>query len=140
MPDGIIISISYISTARSDLVTSDFHNILNSANLRNEELGLTGLLAFNGLNFMQILEGGRDNINSCMRLIEGDKRHDGIVIFDRRQATHREFPDWKMAGVLLRADGTDAEPAIDELLASEWVQPETRKHFESFKSFGSQSK
>lgn len=137
MPDGLITSISYISTARSDLQNSDFQDILDSANLRNEKLGLTGLLAFNGLNFMQILEGARDKLNCCIRLIEGDRRHDGMVIFDRHEGSRREFPDWRMAGVLLKPDGADAEPAIDELLSSEWVKPETRRHFESFKSFGS---
>jgi len=139
MPDGLITSISYISTARSDLATSDFQDILDSANHRNAKLGLTGLLAFNGLNFMQILEGARDNVNCCIRLIEGDKRHDGMVIFDRRDGQHREFPDWKMAGILLSQDVSDTEPNMDEFLSSEWVKPETRKHFESFKSFGSQA-
>lgn len=137
MPDGLITSVSYISTARSDLEISDFQNILDSANLRNEELGLTGLLAFNGLNFMQILEGARNDVNSCIRLIEGDKRHEGMVIFDRRDVPRREFPDWKMAGVLLNQAEADFELGIDELLSSEWVNPETRKHFESFQSFGS---
>ncbi|MEH6759071.1 MAG: BLUF domain-containing protein [Parasphingorhabdus sp.] len=139
MPDSLITSISYISTARSDLETSDFQIILDSANHRNAELGLTGLLAFNGLNFMQILEGPRDNVNCCIRSIEADKRHDGMVIFDRREAQHREFPDWKMAGILLSAEGSDTKLGIDELLSSKWVKPETRKHFVSFKSFGSQA-
>lgn len=139
MPDGLITSISYISTARSDLAHSDFHNILESANLRNEELDLTGLLAFNGLNFMQTLEGSRDNLNSCMRLIESDKRHDGMVIFSRREISQREFPHWRMAGVLLVSDSREQETTIEQLLSSKWVTPETKQHFESFKSFGSQA-
>ena len=139
MPGGLITSISYISTARSDLAASDFQNILDAANVRNAKLGLTGLLAFNGLNFMQVLEGARDNVNCCIRLIDGDRRHDGMVIFHRREAEHREFPDWRMAGILLNSEGSDTKPDLSEILSGKWVKPETRQHFESFKSFGSQT-
>ncbi|MGB5483024.1 MAG: BLUF domain-containing protein [Parasphingorhabdus sp.] len=139
MPDGLITSISYISTARPDLAAADFQNILDAAVERNAKLDLTGLLAFNGLNFMQVLEGARDNVNCCIRLIDTDKRHDGMVIFRRQETECREFPDWRMAGILLDEEISDAKPDLDEILAGKWVKPETRQHFESFKSFGSQA-
>lgn len=136
MPDEMITSLSYISTARADLADSDFQAILKEANQRNEKLGLTGLLAFNGLNFMQILEGSRNSVNCCIRLIDADMRHDGMVIFDRREKKDREFPDWKMAGVLVHKEGSDSTPELDAVLSSASVRPDTRKHFESFQSFG----
>ena len=139
MPEGLITSISYISTARSNLAASDFQNILDAAIERNAKLDLTGLLAFNGLNFMQVLEGACDNVNRCIRLIERDTRHDGMVIFRRHVAERREFPDWKMAGILLNSEGSETRPVLDEILSGNLVKPETRKHFESFKSFGSQA-
>lgn len=139
MPDNLITSLSYISTARPDLTASEFQNILHAAHKRNEKLNLTGLLAFNGLNFMQLLEGSRDNVNCCMRLIERDRRHDGLVLFDRHSAARREFPDWQMAGILLNPKSSDAKADLAEILSSEWVKPETRKHFDSFRSFGKQT-
>ncbi len=139
MPNELVTSLSYVSTARPDLAESDFRNILNEANQRNEELGLTGLLAFNGLNFMQILEGSRDSVNCCIRLIDTDPRHDGMVIFDRRETRQRQFPDWKMAGILVHQKGEDIVPELDKLLSGEGVEPETRKHFNSFQSFGTQA-
>jgi hypothetical protein len=139
MPAGLITSISYISTARSDLDASDFQNILNAAKARNTELELTGLLAFNGLNFMQVLEGSRASVNCCIRLIEADRRHDGMVIFDRHETDLREFPDWNMAGILLNFEDVDTTPLLNELLSSQSVKPTTRKHFESFQSFGKQA-
>lgn len=139
MPDGLITSISYISTARSDLAASDFQDILDASNDRNATLGLTGVLAFNGLNFMQVLEGARDDVNCCIRLIESDRRHDGMVIFRRHETERREFPDWTMAGILLDSEGADARPVLDKILSGKWVKTDTRKHFESFKFFGSQA-
>ncbi|NRD88822.1 hypothetical protein C8024_04160 [Sphingopyxis sp. BSNA05] len=59
MSNEMISSISYISTARAGLTDADFQAILEEASKRNETLGLTGLLTFNGLNFMQTLEGPR---------------------------------------------------------------------------------
>ena len=88
---------------------------------------------------MQTLEGSRDNLNSCMRLIESDKRHDGMVIFSRRETSQREFPHWRMAGVLLLSDSGEQKTDIDRILSTEWVTPETKQHFESFQSFGSQA-
>ncbi len=139
MPNELVTSLSYISTARSDLAESDFRNILNEANQRNEELGLTGLLAFNGLNFMQILEGAPDSVNCCIQLIEADPRHDGLVIFDRCETKQRQFPDWQMAGILINQESEDTVSELDELLSGEQVRPETKKHFKSFQSLGTQA-
>ncbi|ASK86905.1 BLUF domain-containing protein [Sphingorhabdus sp. SMR4y] len=136
MPNGLITSISYISTARAGLTEEDFQNILAEAGARNDTLGLTGLLAFNGLNFMQILEGSRLDLNQCMALIEADPRHDGLVIFDRREIRRREFPDWQMAGIMVDQTGQKSKAKLEQILAGDGVRPETRKHFESFHSFG----
>lgn len=136
MPDELITTLSYISTARAGLADSDFQAILNEANQRNDTLGLTGLLAFNGLNFMQILEGSRLGVNQCIGLIEADRRHDGMIIFDRREISRRQFPDWKMAGIVVDQKGQDTKAELDHILSGEGVRPETRKHFESFQSFG----
>lgn len=139
MPNGLVTSLSYVSTARSDLEASDFQDILSAANQRNEKLGLTGLLAFNGLNFMQTLEGSRDSINCCIRLIDADPRHDGMVIFDRHETRQRQFPDWQMAGILINQESENSVPELDVILSGEWVRPETKKHFKSFQSFGTQA-
>jgi len=136
MPNGLITTLSYISTARANLADADFQAILTEANERNDTLGLTGLLAFNGLNFMQILEGSRLSINECIGLIERDRRHHGMIIFDRREIKQREFPDWQMAGIVVEKNGQNGTANLDQILSGEGVRPETRKHFESFQSFG----
>ncbi|CAO1654307.1 BLUF domain-containing protein [Parasphingorhabdus sp. NYA22] len=136
MPNGLITSLCYISTARADLTEADFQAILKEANQRNDTLELTGLLAFNGLNFMQILEGSRASVNQCIALIETDPRHDGMVIFDRREVRRREFPGWQMAGIKVDPESQDSKADLDHILSEDGVRPDTRKHFESFRSFG----
>ncbi|ATW04184.1 BLUF domain-containing protein [Sphingorhabdus sp. YGSMI21] len=136
MSNEMISSISYISTARAGLTDADFQAILEEASKRNETLGLTGLLTFNGLNFMQTLEGSKKSVGECIRLIEADRRHDGLVFFDRREIKHREFPDWRMAGIMVGQDRQHGKAQLDEILSAAEIAPETRKHFESFQSFG----
>ncbi|WP_321322891.1 BLUF domain-containing protein [uncultured Parasphingorhabdus sp.] len=136
MPNELMTSLSYISTARAGLTEVDFRDILSEANDRNDRLGLTGLLAFNGLNFMQVLEGPRRNVHQCIGTIEADRRHDGMVIYDRREIRRREFPDWQMVGVMVDRTGQNSKADLDTILAGEAVLPQTRKHFESFHSFG----
>ncbi len=136
MPNEMIASCSYISTARAGLADTDFQAILDEANERNATLGLTGLLAFNGLNFMQTLEGARQNVYECIRLIEMDRRHNGMVIFDRREIRQREFSGWTMAGIRMRSADKLCRVELDQLLSADGVRPETRKNFQSFQSYG----
>lgn len=136
MPNELIASCSYISTARAGLVDADFQAILDEANARNATLGLTGLLAFNGLNFMQTLEGPRQNLLECMQLIELDRRHNGLVIFDRRELRHREFSDWTMAGIRIQSNDNEHLVQLDAILSADEVRPETRNNFRSFQSYG----
>lgn len=136
MANDLITSMSYISTARANLDEADFDDILEKSNLRNERTGLTGLLAFNGLNFMQCLEGEREQVTQCLKIIDADLRHDGMVIFDRRQLAQREFPNWTMAGAIIDRGNPVVTPVLEQLLTSNFVKPQTRLHFESFRSFG----
>ena len=71
--------------------------IIAGAQVRNEELGLTGALLFTGTYFAQILEGPTASITRLMRSLGNDIRHTNIVIVDRSFITGRKFSDWKMA-------------------------------------------
>ena len=49
--------LAYVSTCRTRLSAEDMQDVLESAIRNNQEAGVSGTLLFNGMNFLQILEG-----------------------------------------------------------------------------------
>ncbi len=91
-----MIRLVYVSTAAANLSESDLDDLLREAVARNAGLGVTGLLVYNGRNFMQALEGAPDAVLDLMTSISGDHRHSGVIVISREQVAERAFPDWSM--------------------------------------------
>ncbi len=87
----------YVSTANPELTIHDLDQILDTARARNEASGLTGLLVFNGFNFMQYLEGPASALEAVFDAICRDPRHSGVVRVFGDTAEDRLFPAWTMA-------------------------------------------
>ncbi len=88
--------LAYISAASPDLELADMEAILDSAIRRNGERDVTGVLLFNGLNFLQILEGDASTVADIYSRIIADKRHSGVVTILDEPADKRIFPNWSM--------------------------------------------
>ncbi|WP_429912785.1 BLUF domain-containing protein [Glycocaulis sp.] len=87
----------YVSTARPDLMLTDIDAIVDTARARNEAEGITGLLIFNGFNFMQLLEGPPESVERVFASICKDTRHSGVVRILSASAGDRVFGGWAMA-------------------------------------------
>jgi hypothetical protein len=85
----------YISTAPS-LAREDVEAILATSQRNNGARNVTGLLLYNGRNFLQLLEGEESELVSLMVRISHDPRHTGISMIDRRTVPARVCPDWAM--------------------------------------------
>jgi len=87
-------------------------------------------LFFDGVRFLQVLEGPEDAVAAAFERISADPRHMALVVLRDRQIDHRSFGGWAM---LCRApDQVDGALAK---LVSEFVRtadPSTRGLFESF--------
>jgi len=90
----------YISTAPT-LPREEVDAILAASARNNPARGITGLLLFNGRNFLQLLEGDEGEVASLMDTITADPRHSGVSVLDRRGITERTCPDWAMKRVLI---------------------------------------
>ncbi|MGA0603293.1 BLUF domain-containing protein [Caulobacter sp. KR2-114] len=66
---------------------------------RNAEKGVTGLLCVAGDVFIQVLEGGRDEVNDLYNRIVGDRRHAGVRLLSYREIRTRKFSLWSMGKV-----------------------------------------
>ena len=101
----------------------------------NERSGITGLMLFNGFNFLQCIEGERAAANDCMRRIERDDRHSGLAIVSHRELARRQFTEWRMADQSMPAESDSAADML-VILSHENVSEATRTLFQSFLSFG----
>ena len=86
----------YVSTAVEGLSDEDIESILNVSQSNNDERYVTGFLAHNGSNFMQALEGAREEVDEIYNRIVNDKRHFGVARIIGEPVTTRAFPDWSM--------------------------------------------
>jgi hypothetical protein len=86
----------YVSTARPELVDEDIEAILNASQSNNEERYITGYLVHNGMNFMQLIEGPRAEIDEIFSRIVADPRHTGVVRILAEWCRERAFPQWSM--------------------------------------------
>lgn len=108
----------YVSTAEQ-LDHDDVAAILASCQRHNAERGVTGLLLYNGRNFLQLLEGSGDDLAWIMRRIEFDSRHHGISRLYDEPVAERACPDWLMKRIALGDSGEARRERLEsELPAS----------------------
>lgn len=93
--------LTYVSTLAGDMSKPQLDALVATAAAKNDRLGVTGLLLFNELNFMQTLEGERAVIDQLMTTIAADRRHSGLIVIDAEDVHERAFPTWSLNGVLV---------------------------------------
>lgn len=90
----LYVSESHISP--SDAATA-VSAIVKLAEIKNDQIGVTGALIFTGQHFAQVLEGSVDAISLLMDNICNDARHSNILIACKAPVTSRQFSNWSMA-------------------------------------------
>ncbi len=136
MPRQSITSLIYVSTARPGLDQDDFSSILNVAERNNERFGITGLILYNGFNFIQCLEGDRASVNDRLYHIGLDDRHHGLTILSHHDMPNRQFAQWSMAGQYLPVQQGLSQAGLAEILSDDAVTEATKRLFASFLSLG----
>ena len=131
-----ITSLVYVSTARPGLDQNDFQDIMTVAERNNQRLGITGLVMFNGFNFMQCIEGERAVAKDRLHRIGMDDRHTGLTILSHHEIANRQFAQWYMAGQYFPVKCGLPQSALSEILSDNSVSENTRNLFQSFRSLG----
>lgn len=101
----------YISTAPG-LSNDDVEAIAQNSALNNEARSVTGLLLYNGRNFLQLLEGEMETLDGLMTRIEQDPRHDGFSILYSGTSEERACAQWGMKWIRI----VDSTPTRREAL------------------------
>jgi len=120
----------YISTAPT-LPREEVEAILAASARNNPARGITGLLLFNGRNFLQLLEGEPEEVASLMDTITADPRHAGVSVLDRRAIPARTCPDWAMKRVMIAESIANRREMLERDLP-EGLDPEVRKMIVNF--------
>jgi hypothetical protein len=76
-------------------------DILDRSRHNNPSHGITGILCYSGDVFIQVLEGGRDEVCELYNTIARDRRHQEVRILSYEEIRERRFGAWTMGQVNL---------------------------------------
>ena len=105
-------SLTYTSLAAIDLKTEDLEAIHRTARDINALEAVTGMLIFNGVHFLQIIEGAPNAIDDLVERLRRDPRHSGLEIRDEHEIEERSFPSWSMELVRVSVSYFEARDTI----------------------------
>jgi len=128
-----MLSLIYVSRAAVALDQDGLAALASHAAAKNAAHGVTGMLAYNGEHFMQLLEGPPDAVEAITARIGADSRHAGLVVIRRDERPVRECPDWSMQFFLTPLHGAGSASRFAAGLPVTFAA-DTRVIFTSFAS------
>ena len=97
----MLVRLLYASRATDDVSQEELLKILSQSKAHNPESSITGVLCVSGRIFLQVLEGGRMQVNALYNHIASDPRHTDVVILSYEEISERKFACWSMGLVNL---------------------------------------
>jgi hypothetical protein len=128
-----MLSLIYVSTVGPQFREAELEPLAEGAARINAANAVTGMLAYNGSHFMQLLEGPVDRVEETLERIATDPRHSHLVVIRRDERTSRECPDWSMRAFLTPLEGAGAATRFASGLPVNFAA-DTRVVFTSFAS------
>ena len=89
----------YKSRSRTKIDWDLVNEIISSSESHNPEEGITGVLLATDTHFLQVIEGGFEEINRLFMRIARDPRHEEITLISFGCVASRLFGGWAMHGV-----------------------------------------
>lgn len=97
----MLVRLMYASRAADSVDHEALLAILRKSKAENSANGITGVLCFSGGIFLQLLEGGRQQVNTLYNRIAADSRHRDVVLLSYEEIGERRFAGWSMGQVNL---------------------------------------
>ena len=95
----MIVRCLYASRAVAPLKPAVIEGILEQSRTQNPPRGITGILCYSGDVFIQVLEGGRDEVCELFNAIVRDPRHTHVRLLAYDEIRERKFSNWTMGHV-----------------------------------------
>ncbi len=86
----------YVSTITNRQDSAALQDIMRTAQPNNEKHNLTGMLVFSSKYYLQVVEGGRQEVNQLLGNLYRDARHTDMQMLGLEEITQRAFPEWSM--------------------------------------------
>ena len=95
----MLVRCAYASRAATALDARMIEDILDKSRSKNPAHGITGILCYSGDIFIQVLEGGRDEVCELYNAIVRDNRHSNVRLLVFEEIRQRKFCNWTMGHV-----------------------------------------
>ena len=96
----MLVRLLYASRARDPITNETIASILLQSRKNNPESGVTGVLCVcHGGVFIQVLEGGRTEVNQLYSKVLHDNRNIDVTLLDYEEIAERRFSGWRMGRV-----------------------------------------
>ena len=105
--------LTYQSRAANPPTDAELNELVARARLRNQSVGVTGMLLYEDGKFLQTLEGPPKGLSTIWSSIQKDERHQDIELLSEHYAEARLFSDWDL---LLYRKREQAPPSLWERL------------------------
>lgn len=89
----------YASRLESKLTPGLLSDILEQSRRNNPPRGITGLLCYTQDVFVQVLEGGREDVSGLLTKLMQDNRHRDVTVLLFEEIAERTFSGWSMGQV-----------------------------------------
>lgn len=88
--------IIYTSTATKNVNIDVVNDLLTQCVSKNNEFDISGMILFDGKQFLQCIEGNEVQVNQLKENIFKDPRHENIHLIGETEITKRLFSQWCM--------------------------------------------
>lgn len=96
----MLVRLIYASRSTRPITDQVVEDVLATSRESNPNAGITGVLCVcDGNVFMQLLEGGRDDVNRLYSRVIHDTRHTDVTLLEYSEITERRFTNWRMGRV-----------------------------------------
>lgn len=96
----MLVRLIYASRSIGPVSEDAISSILDQSRRNNRDTGVTGVLCVcHGDVFLQLLEGGRDEVNHLYTKVVRDDRHRDVTLLEYAEISERRFANWRMGRV-----------------------------------------
>jgi hypothetical protein len=128
----------YVSSAVNLFSDEKLRELLEVSRRNNGARDVTGMLLYIDGNFLQVLEGEKDNVLGTYQRISNDSRHRGVITLLQGDIDKRDFAEWSMGFHKVDKESGPALPGYSDFLSRKTDPNQQRtatlKLLENFKS------
>lgn len=92
----MLIALTYMSASNHAFTPAELSTLLERSRTNNARVGLTGMLLYKSSNFMQVIEGESDAVETLYARIAADSRHRNVLRISSGAIRARSFATWSM--------------------------------------------